>query len=480
MPSIKKNYLYNLTYQIVAILVPLVTTPYISRVLGAEGVGIYSFTNSIVTYFTLFAAFGTALYGQRQIAYVREDKTQRSQVFFEVLLFRVIFTSVCTIAYFGYLIIFTPQNMSVYYMQGILLIAVAFDISWFFMGLEQFKRTVIRNVAVKLLGMVLIFVLVKSPKDMALYAGILAGSQFIGNISLFPYLRGLISFSGVGRINPFRDTKTIATLFFPTIAVSIYTVLDKTMIGLFTDTAVQNGYYEQSEKIVKTALTLVTSLGVVCIPRIAAAHAAKDIDAIKRIIFRSYRFVWLLALPLIGGIIALASQFSGWFYGPGWDEVPVLIAVFSFLLIGIGINNVTGVQYLIPVGLQNVFTATVIAGAVINVVLNLLLIPRMAALGAALASVVAEIAIAVIQLIYVRKTFPIKDVVAPMPKYLAGAVLMTALLWWARGFFPSTIWATGFLVVAGSAVYAVSLLILRDSFFLEICKQMLRKVRKHT
>jgi len=477
-PSIKKNYLYNLSYQIISVLVPLVTTPYISRVLNPEGIGLYSFTNSIVTYFTLFAVFGTGYYGQRQIAYVRDDKTERSKVFLEVLSFRAIMTILCAVAYVLFVFISRPQNIAVYLIQGILIICVAFDISWFFMGLEQFKRTAMRNIAIKLLGMALIFAFVKKPEDVGLYAGILSGSMLLGNLSLFPYLKHLVSITGVGRINPFRDTKTILTLFVPTIAVSIYTVLDRTMIGLFSETTVQNGYYEQSERIIKSLLVTITALGTVCIPRTAAAHAKENLGEIRKIILRSYRFVWFLGLPLIGGLVVLSSQFSIWFYGKGWDEVPLLISVFSLLLIGIGINNVTGVQYLIPTGLQNVFTATVVAGAVINFALNLLLIPHFAALGAAIASVTAEIAIAIIQLIYVRKIFRIKDVISPVPKYLISSAVMAVVLYIVRGLFPSTVWGTGILVVIGVGVYAALLLAFRDSFFIDNCRLVLHKIRR--
>jgi O-antigen/teichoic acid export membrane protein len=293
-------------------------------------------------------------------------------------------------------------------------------------------------------------------------------------MSLIPFLRREL-ISRCGSVNPFRDLKTIIQMFLPTITISIYTVLDKTMLGLFSSDYSQNGYYEQSEKIVKTCLTIITAMGVVCIPRIAAAHANGDVDTVKRLILRNYRFMWFLSLPMAVGLIVLAPQIVPWFLGSGWESASSLIGVFSPLLIAIGINNVTGVQYLIPTGRHNVFTGTVIVGAVLNLGFNFVLIPRFGAMGAAVATIAAETAITVIQLIYVRKLFRISSIIGMTPRYFIGACVMGISLYCVKNRAPSGILGTGLLTVAGCVIYAISLWALRDSFFLETVKGLVTK-----
>ena len=185
--SIAKNYLYNLTYQILTLILPLITTPYVSRVLGAEGIGIYSYTYSIVSYFILFGGLGIALYGKREIAYVQEKKEERKRIFYELVFFRAI-TLVIGIAV--YCIFFVnSEPYGVYYKIWLIeLIATMIDISWFFQGLEEFKRTVVRNIIVRLASVTLIFVLVKAPSDLNKYLMIYAIADLIGNLSLWLYL----------------------------------------------------------------------------------------------------------------------------------------------------------------------------------------------------------------------------------------------------------------------------------------------------
>jgi O-antigen/teichoic acid export membrane protein len=471
LPSIKKNYFYNLLYQLIAIATPLITTPYISRKLGAEGVGIYSFTFSITTYFTIFAIMGTSYYGQREIAYCGDDMKKRSSVFFEVLFFRCLTTLFALLIFIP--MVATSEYRNVFLVQGLNLIAVAFDISWFFMGLEQFRKTSLRNAFVKLAGVILVFLLVKDSEDLVLYCVAMGLPLIIANLSLFPMLRGQIKFSVLRetRINPFHNMKTILSFFLPTIAVQVYTVLDKTMIGFFTDTAVENGYYEQAEKIVKSALTVITALGTVTLPRVSALHAKNDDKSISQLIFRSFRFVLLLSFPMVGGLIVLAPQFSPWFFGTGFDQVPSLITVLSLLLFAIGLNNAIGIQYLITTGKQNVFTLTVIIGAVINFGINLLLIPRIFAMGAAIATVIAESVITAVQFIYTKRIFPFSKVLAMCPKYFISTGFMVIVLLFLRQFLGNTFVETIVLVMVGASIYAVLLFVLHDIFFIDILKK---------
>ena len=476
--SIKKNYIFNLIYQILLLLIPFITTPYLSRILGPEGIGLYSYSSSIVTYFVLVATLGTATFGQRKISYVQADKEERSRAFWELFIFRLV-TSTITLAI--YLVIFTVvlhENTIIYIILALNIVNIVFDVSWFLQGLEEFGKTVIINIVFKILSLVSIFVFVKTANDLYIYILIMAASTVIGSGLIWLYLPKYLC--KVRGIRPFKDLKGILQLFIPTVAIQIYTVLDKSMIGWFTDSNVENGYYEQAEKIVKMALTVVTSLGMVMIPRIAKKYAEKDDDSIKHYLYRSYRFVWLMAIPMFFGLIAVTDIFVPIFLGDGYEKCCILIPIFSGLLFFIGLNNVTGLQFLVPTSRQNIFTITVLIGAFLNCTLNLILIPKFYSIGACISSVIAECAIMIAGFVYVKKTkqFALKPIFTCMWKYLIAGVLMFGLLILIKYFLPATVWALIVLVIIGIIFYFIMLFIMRDEFFMGILIKFLLILKK--
>ena len=258
--SITRNYIYNVLYQVLVIIVPLITTPYLSRVLGAEKIGIYSYTLSITTYFILFGSLGVAMYGQREIAYLQDNKYERSKTFFEILFMRFITLGIALVVfYFSFVL---KGDYSTYYKILLLeIVANALDISWFFQGLEEFKKTVLRNSLVKIMSVIFIFILVKTQNDLIEYFIIYVLSTFLGNISLWIYLPKYIEKIKFKDLKVLRHLKPTIGLFIPQVAIQIYTVLDKTMIGSIIEDKSEVGFYEQAQKIVKLLLTIATSYG---------------------------------------------------------------------------------------------------------------------------------------------------------------------------------------------------------------------------
>ncbi len=468
--SVARNYFYNTSYQVLTLLTPLITTPYLARVLGAEGIGIYSYTTSIVSYFVLFASLGVANYAQREIAYHQNNRYEQSRIFFEVVAIQALLVGLSLLSY--YLIISEwATDRYVYWVQALNILFVLFDISWFFQGLEEFGKIVIRNCIVRLLNIACIFLFIHDASDLLLYIALAGGMNVLAGISIWLYLPQYLVVVKWRDIKLFRNFKTILQLFLPQIAIQIYTVLDKTMIGVITHSMLQNGYYEQSQKIIRMVLMIVTSLGPVMIPRIAALHSQRDYERIDFYIMRSYRFVWMLGLPMMILLILLIDGVIPWFFGPGYEDVGILVKIFTGLLLAIGINNVTGVQYLIPVGQQNIFTMTVVVGAILNFGLNLLLIPTFAAVGAAMASL--------IQFYFVRDRFSLKKVLLISKNYLVAGLIMGGvveilahLFWSAPVFLDTTI-----LSFVGLLAYASVLYLLKDTFFMEYSGKISRKAR---
>ena len=266
--SVTKNYIYNLAYQILIIILPVITTPYISRVLGVENIGIYSYTLSISAFFILFGSLGIALYGKREIAYMQKDKKRYTIAFWEILILRVITMSI-SLLIFGLTFARNGEYQNYFKILILEIIANCIDISWFFQGLEEFKKTVIRNMIVKIVSVVCIFVFVKTREDLTKYFIIYVLSMLIGNGSLWLYLPRFLTKVKLNELNVKKHFKPTFSLFLPQIATEIYTILDRTMIGLIVNDKSEVGFYDQSQKIIKMLLTLITSLGTVMLPRIA-------------------------------------------------------------------------------------------------------------------------------------------------------------------------------------------------------------------
>ncbi|MBP3503388.1 MAG: flippase [Clostridia bacterium] len=469
--SIAKNYIYNLIYQMLSILLPIITTPYLSRVLGAENIGIYGYTISIVTYFILFGTLGISMYGQREIAYKAQNKRERSRTFFEIIIVRAITLSISIITF--YIIFGRTGDYAIYYRILIIqLVANLFDISWLFQGIEEFDKTVIRNLVIKLLSLVMIFVLVKTPDDLWKYFLIYVGAELIGNLTLWLYLSKYLEKVSFKEIKLKKHLKPAISLFIPQIAIQIYTVLDKTMIGAIMNNMEKVGYYEQAQKIVKSALTVVTALQTVMNSRIANAYINGDKDEVKLCLEKSFNFVWILAVPMMFGLIAIAPKFVPWFYGNGFDEVtPILISTAPILIV-LGLNGVTGTQYLVQVKKQKEFTISVTIGAIVNIVLNLILINFLGVVGASVASVLAETAVLGVQLKYFKDQFSILQILKLGIKCFISGIVMYMVVHILVNFLNVSILNTIIEIIIGGIVYILTLIILKHNFFFDLANQI--------
>lgn len=471
--SIKKNYTYNLIYQLIVIILPIVTTPYLSRVLGAEKIGIYGYVLSITTYFILFGTLGTALYGKREIAYVNKNKKDYSKVFWEILIVRMFFIIISLL--FFYIFFIRNTQYGVYYaILSIEIIANIFDISWFFQGLEEFQKIVIRNVVIKIISVIAIFMLVNTRNDLGIYLFIYVLSTLFANISLWFYLPKYLV-----KVNKKLEFKKhilpTINLFIPQIAVQVYTLLDKTMLGNLTQNMVQVGNYEQSQKIIKTALVLVTSLGTVVSPRISSTISDGNHKQVVEYLKKSYNFVWLLGFPLMTGLMATANTVVPWFLGKDFNESIVLIMIGSMLIMAIGLNNVSGVQYLISVKKQNLFTKSVVIAAIFNFSLNFILIPKYGALGAIISSVLAETLIIIVQAIDIRHDFDIRIIYQGSLKYIIGSIIMFIPVYTMGLIMKPTIITSFIQVAVGGSIYGLYLLIIKDKFTLDIIDNILSR-----
>ena len=421
--DVKKNIIYNITYQILILLLPLVTTPYISRVIGAEGIGIYSYNYSIVNYFMLFALLGLNNYGNRSIAAVRDNKVKLSETFFNIYGLQVLTSGVMILLYLGYITCFVSDYRLIAYIQLIFIISTMLDINWFFFGLEQFKLTVIRNTIVKILTVIAIFIFVKKPTDLWIYTIIMSVGTLISQLMVWPFIKKYIIWVRPNLKGILTHLKPNLTLFIPVLAVSIYKIMDKIMLGALTST-LQVGYYENSEKLINIPLSIITALGTVMLPRMTNLIANNKGDAFKSYINISLKFVMFIAIGSMVGLTAIASNFIPLFLGDEFIECISVVSLLSVTILFVSWANVIRTQYLIPRQRDKVFIISTLLGAMVNVIANLILIPSYGAIGAAIGTIFAEASVALYQTFKVRKELEITKYFINSFIYIIPSVFM--------------------------------------------------------
>jgi O-antigen/teichoic acid export membrane protein len=449
-----KNYLYNVGYQVLAIIVPLITSYYVSRVLSPEGVGANAFTNSIIQYFMLLANIGIGYYGNREIAYVRDNKQKMAATFWEIQIVKTVMTVVAYLSFVVFMA-FYSGNKTYMWAQSINLLAVAFDISWLYQGLEDFKRTVLRNTFVKITSMIAIFIFIKSPKDVALYIIVLALSTLLGNLTLWPH--AVNNYGHVDRgtkLNPWRHFVPTVTMFVPQIATQLYVQLNRTMLGLMVDQKA-SGFYQYSDNLVKLILAFVTATGTVMLPHVANAFAQHDMEKVHKMLYKSFDFVSALAYPMMFGIAGVSLTLAPLYYSSKYAPVGPAMLIESIVILMIGWSNVIGTQYLLPVNRVKDFTTSVTIGAVVNIILNFPFISLWGLNGAMWATVLSEVAVTGYQLYVVRKDLDLSLMFQSSWKYLlASGVMFVAVFGMNTHLKASWLWlicevAVGVVIYAG-------------------------------
>ena len=462
-PSIKKNFILKILYELLAIATPLITAPYVSRILGADGVGIYSYAQSCMTYFTMFAVLGTNNYGMREIARCRNNKEEYSKKFWEIELLTVCTSAICIIAWLV-LTVFSGSYKPYFIALIPMLFASMFDISWFYTGHERVGYTVFWNAVCKIAGLICIFSFIKTRNDLVLYIFLNSAILMLGNLSMWIFLPKMLVRVDARTLNIRQHFKETLVYFIPTIATSIYTVLDKTLIGIITNDSYQNGYYEQATKIINIAKTVCfVALNSVMGARISFLFAEHKIDEIKTRIKESLNLIAFLSFGAMFGIIAVADEFVPLFFGSGYEPVVSLLILMSPLIPIIGISNCIGTHYYAPVGKTKIASYYMIAGSVCNLILNIALIPKLGATGAVIGSIGAELIITILFMRYDDKYLTLHDIISiGWKKIVAGLVMLSGLIILTRLDLINGIIGLIIQVIIGCFIYLSMLCVLKD------------------
>lgn len=423
--TIKKNIIYNSLYQLLIMVIPLITTPYISRTIGANGVGIYSYNYSVAQYFVLFIMLGLNNYGNRSIAEVQSDKLKLSKTFWSIYTLQLFMGAVVCLLYIIYCFTISKER-TISLIMGLYVASACIDINWFFFGMEKFKLTVIRNFIIKLLTTVSIFFFIKNSSDVWKYCLILNVGIFASQVALWPMVRRYINFYRPNFREVCVHIKPNCILFLTVIAVSLYKIMDKIMLGILS-TKSQVGFYESAERIISVPTGFVTAIGTVMLPRMSNMKANNDKSAYA-ILYKSILFAVFLSSSMSFGIMGVAKQFVPIFYGSGYDICVYLFWVLFPSCIFFAFGNVIRTQYLLPQKMDDVYVKSAFLGAIVNLIVNCILIPRLYSVGAAIGTLLAEAVVCLYQSYKVSRYVPIKQyTIKSIPFVLAGVVMFFAL-----------------------------------------------------
>ena len=428
MSSIKKNLGLQTAYQVLSACMPLITAPYLARKLGASQLGVFSYTSSIVAYFTLFAMLGTINYGTRCIASVKNDRDKSNEVFSSIYILQISVTVFTIIVYGVYLLFFCKDNELIALLQGIALICCLADINWLFFGVEDFQITVTRSIFIKLTTVALILLLIKTQEDLWLYTLIMLGGTLLSNLILFLYLPRYASFVKVSVITIKKHVIPNLVLFVPLLAMSVYHTMDKTMLGALS-TYEQSGFYYNSDKIVQIPLLVINGIGTVMLPRMSALLSENKQKEADELFITTLEGVAAVSIAIACGIAAVSYEFIPLFFGPGYEACITITIVFTPILLIKGFSVIVRTQYLIPMKMEKEFTKSVIGGAIVNLIMNLFLIPQYGALGASIATVVAELIACILQFFSIRgRRLGIKKMLIKSCLYLIIGLLMIGIV----------------------------------------------------
>jgi O-antigen/teichoic acid export membrane protein len=433
-------------------ILPLVTAPYIARVIGSEGIGIHTFYRSIASYFVLFAMLGMNNYGNRTIASIRDDTEKRNKMFSSMFSFQLIMSLVATVGYFIFVQFVAESNYFIAMLFIIYVLSAALDINWFFFGLEEFKMVVNRKIMFKIISVACIFLLVKTPEDLWIYSLIMCLELFFGQAIMWIFLRKHVSFVKPTIKEIFSHFRYTIILFVPSIVTFLYRELSKILLG-FLGTMEDVGLFEYSEKVIMMCLGLISALGTVMLPKMAYSKAQNDYVTMKKYIIDSMQFAMILAFAIAFGYAAIAPEFSVVFFGDDFSSSSILMIGLSISVPFIAWANVIRMQYLIPNALDSVYLKSTIVGVIINISLNFILIPKMGALGAVIAAVTTEISVALTQTLLIKHSLDIKQYVLNAVPYAVIGIVMYFCVRLIASIFGSTIKGLILELVVGGFVY---------------------------
>ena len=451
--STRKNAMYNVAYRLFSVLLPLVTAPYLSRAVGPEGVGLYQTAWNISYIFCLIAMLGLNDYGVRAIARVRDDREKLNRTFSAIWQMQLIVAGVTLVFWLGYVFLVAGEEKEIAFYLTLMSVSCLVSFDWTLMGLDLFRPIALRNTFVKCAAAACVFLFVKEKKDLWIYGLVWSLATLLGNLSCVPGLRGKVSLVRVPLKESMKHLAPCVVLFISVLAVNVYRTMDKVMVSAIAGLE-QNGLYENAEKIIYCLSGFISAIGTVMMPKVSHMQQQGKTEEIRIHIDRSMNLILCMVSGMAFGVAAVADRFAPLFYGEDFAWSGTLMAPLAFTLIMIGFANVIRTQWVLPQGRDRIFVRSVCAGAVVNLIVNSLLIPRMQSMGAVIGTLMAEMTVPVVQYIMLRKELPYRRFLGYVGIYaLIGTIMAFCVRLTAR-YLPWSGWpGMGVQVLTGLLVY---------------------------
>lgn len=485
--SIKINIIFNTAYQLLVLIIPFITSPYIARVLLPAGQGSYSFVNSVVSYFCLIASFGFTNYGTVLVAKNRENKSKYSQIVWELILSKAFLTGIIGICYLslvGSNVIINesyPLNTKqVYYVLSLMIFSSAFDITFLFQGLENFGVLCLRNVFIKLLNITLLFCFVRNPNDYFNYVIIMTISSALSSVSTLLGIYKNVDKATINFKNLFHHFKSSFVYFIPTCSTTIFVLVSKTLLGSLEANPNASGYYDAADKLITIVNTIILSLNSVLLSRMTYLYEIKDQDGINNLNRKICELFWLVALPCFFGLLSINRYFTPAFFGADFSEAIVLVYLLLPKILISPVYSILSSIYFIPNGRLWQTNLFLFLGFVFNLIFTTILTIFFSVEGTAIASSLSELFLSCLFFIFSRKKVKFLRFKSGFWKCFSASICMFLVCFFVgyfiNGYFTS-LWIAIIQIISGVLVYGILVLVFRERIVTENLKNIVEKIK---
>ena len=459
----------NVILTVSSFIFPLITFPYVSRILLPEGTGKVSFAASVVNYFLLLAQLGIPTYGIRACAKVRDNKEALNKTVQEIFVISII---MCIVSYVLFFIaVFSVprlwQEKELMLVTSASILFTTLGVEWFFKAIELYSYITWRSITFKCISLGAMFLLVHEQQDYIIYGAVSIFASSASNILNFVYIQKFINLKKRCKLELRIHMKPILVFFAMSCATTVYLNMDTTMLGFIkTDTDV--GYYNAAVKIKNMLVGIVTSLGAVLLPRVTVYLEKKEQKRFEDLSVKAIQFVLFSSIPMLVYFTLFAEPSMLLLSGKEYERAILPMQIMLPTLLFIGLTNIMGIQILVPMGKESKVLASVIAGAVVDLVLNMILIPRYSVSGAAIGTVTAEVIVFIYQYFSDRELFQrLFFKINPWKIILSTIASVCSSIWILKlnADLPVVLIMS---CICFGGTYIMSLVILRERFILEL------------
>ena len=474
--KLKKNIIYNALYQALVILLPILTMPYLVRTLSKEQIGINSYSLSVVQIFIVISFWGINNYASREIA-SQKDNGKMNEEFWSLWTIQIVFTIFSFVTLNLFNIYFFKDNKIIFFIQSFLVLINMIEVSWFFIGIEELKLVVVRNTVIKLLMTSSIFIFIKDTNDFYLYILINVITSLVGNIVLVNSLKQYVSTPNVNKERVRYHLSKSWKFLIPQFSILIYTSLDKVILGNLANMT-EVAYYDQSQKIIRIAVSLVSSVGVALLPRMTYLAQNNKKEEFDNLLTKSLNNVLLVSIYIVTVIICVSPNFVDWFFSKEYRNMDLLMQIVSPIGVFIPIATILWNTVLIPNKLDNIAIKSAIYCAIMSVILNTLLDKNLGALGAIITLLIVEFYGMSYRIYHSRKYYNFKILIPSLCKYLGAGIFSYICVILFTGFMKSSIISTVIIGIISTIVYFLILIAMKDKLLLSYLEKVKMRLKR--